>query len=112
MLESGELARLMKDDAVVGVTTNPTIFQKAMAEAGAYDEQLATLIREENDPKEIFAGLTWLVYLVLIIYRSTADWRGRRAAWLGVLGFALVLCTLFGTRLLGGYHKFGLILGI
>lgn len=65
-----------------------------------------------NDPKEIFAALTWLVYLVLIIYRSTADWRGRRAAWLGVLGFALVLCTLFGTRLLPGYHKFGLILGI
>ncbi|HJT67737.1 MAG TPA: cytochrome c biogenesis protein CcsA [Pyrinomonadaceae bacterium] len=64
-----------------------------------------------NDPKEIFAALTWLVYLVLIIYRSTADWRGRRAAWLGVLGFALVLCTLFGARLLGGYHTFGLLLG-
>ena len=64
-----------------------------------------------NDPKEIFAALTWLVYLVLIIYRSTADWRGRRAAWLGVLGFALVLCTLFGARLLGGYHTFGLQLG-
>lgn len=64
-----------------------------------------------NDPKEIFAGITWLVYLVLIIYRSTASWRGRRAAWLGVLGFALVLCTLFGARLLGGYHTFGLILG-
>ena len=30
MLESGELARLMKEDAVVGVTTNPTIFQKAI----------------------------------------------------------------------------------
>src|SRR5207302_4849015 len=58
MLESGELARLMKDDAVVGVTTNPTIFQKAMAEAGAYDEQLTTLIREENDPKEIFLQLS------------------------------------------------------
>lgn len=64
-----------------------------------------------NDPKEIFAALTWLVYLVLIIYRSTADWRGRRAAWLGVLGFALVLCTLFGARLLGGYHTFGMLLG-
>ena len=63
-----------------------------------------------NDPKEIFAALTWLVYLVLIIYRSTASWRGRRAAWLGVLGFALVLCTLFGARLLGGYHTFGLLI--
>jgi ABC-type uncharacterized transport system permease subunit len=60
-----------------------------------------------NDPKEIFALLTWLLYLLLIIYRSTARWRGRRAAWLGVVGFALVLCTFFGTRLLGGYHVFG-----
>lgn len=60
-----------------------------------------------NDPKEIFAVLTWLLYLVLIVYRSTASWRGRRAAWLGVVGFALVLCTLFGARYLGGYHVFG-----
>ena len=60
-----------------------------------------------NDPKEIFAVLTWLLYLMLIVYRSTAHWRGRRAAWLGVVGFALVLCTFFGTRLLGGYHVFG-----
>lgn len=60
-----------------------------------------------NDPKEIFAVLTWLVYFVLILYRWSASWRGRRAAWLGVVGFALVLCTLFGTRYLGGYHVFG-----
>ncbi len=60
-----------------------------------------------NDPKEIFAVLTWLLYLGLILYRSTAQWRGRRAAWLGVAGFALVLCTFFGARLLGGFHVFG-----
>jgi cytochrome c-type biogenesis protein CcsB len=60
-----------------------------------------------NDPKEIFAAITWLLYLVLILYRSTASWRGRRAAWLGVIGFALVLCTFFGARLLGSYHVFG-----
>ncbi|MEA2176522.1 MAG: hypothetical protein QOD00_4114 [Blastocatellia bacterium] len=60
-----------------------------------------------NDPKEIFAALTWLLYLLLILYRSTARWRGRRAAWMGVAGFALVLCTFFGTRLMGGYHVFG-----
>jgi ABC-type uncharacterized transport system permease subunit len=63
-----------------------------------------------NDPKEIFAALTWLLYLLLILYRSSAKWRGRRAAWLGVAGFALVLCTFFGTRLLGGYHVFGISL--
>ena len=60
-----------------------------------------------NDPKEIFALLTWLLYFVLIVYRLTAHWRGRSAAWLGVVGFALVLLTFFGARLLGGYHVFG-----
>jgi ABC-type transport system involved in cytochrome c biogenesis permease subunit len=60
-----------------------------------------------NDPKEIFAALTWLLYLMLILYRSTAKWRGRLAAWMGVAGFALVLCTFFGARLMGGYHVFG-----
>jgi ABC-type transport system involved in cytochrome c biogenesis permease subunit len=61
----------------------------------------------QNDPKEIFAALTWLLYLLLILYRSTSNWRGRRAAWMGVAGFALVLCTFFGARLMGGYHVFG-----
>jgi len=60
-----------------------------------------------NDPKEIFAVLTWLLYLLLILYRSTSDWRGRKAAWMGVAGFALVLLTFFGARLMGGYHVFG-----
>ena len=60
-----------------------------------------------NDPKEILAALTWLLYLALVLYRATAGWRGRRAAWLGVAGFVLVLCTFLGARLLGGYHVFG-----
>jgi transaldolase len=56
MLESGELERLMREDAVVGVTTNPTIFQKALSEGDAYDEQLREL--DETDPKEIFLQLS------------------------------------------------------
>ncbi|HKP45791.1 MAG TPA: cytochrome c biogenesis protein CcsA [Pyrinomonadaceae bacterium] len=60
-----------------------------------------------NDPKEIFAAITWLLYVGLILYRSSASWRGRRAAWIGVAGFGLVLCTFFGARLMGGYHVFG-----
>src|SRR6185503_19154433 len=63
-----------------------------------------------NDPKEIFAALTWLLYVLLILHRSTSGWRGRRAAWLGVAGFALVLLTFFATRLMGGYHVFGSLL--
>jgi transaldolase len=58
MLESGKLEQLMREDAVVGVTTNPTIFQKAIAEGEAYDEQLKELLENETDPKEIFLQLS------------------------------------------------------
>jgi len=58
MLESGELKRLMKDDAVVGVTTNPTIFQKAISQGDAYDAQLKEVLADETDPKEIFLQLS------------------------------------------------------
>ena len=50
MLETGELARLMKEDAIVGVTSNPTIFQKALATGDWYDEQLGELLKTEDDP--------------------------------------------------------------
>jgi transaldolase len=57
MLETGELARLMADDAVVGVTSNPTIFQKALSEAEWYDEQLRDAARQTDDPLELFFTL-------------------------------------------------------
>jgi len=57
MLESGELRRLMAEDAVVGVTSNPTIFQKAISHGDAYDAQLRELLEHETDPKEIFLEL-------------------------------------------------------
>jgi transaldolase len=57
MLRSGELERRMRDDAVVGVTSNPTIFQKAISAGDAYDDQLREVLEEENDPKEIFLRL-------------------------------------------------------
>ena len=57
MLRSGELARMMREDAVVGVTSNPTIFQKAIAAGEAYDDQLREVLTEERDPKEIFLRL-------------------------------------------------------
>ena len=56
-LETGELARMMREDAVVGVTSNPTIFQKAMSEGDWYDEQLREVMEAEDDLKEIFLQL-------------------------------------------------------
>src|SRR6266487_6411265 len=59
MLQGGKLAKMMEEDAVVGVTSNPTIFQKAIAEGDAYDEQLREILESgEVDPKEIFLQLT------------------------------------------------------
>jgi transaldolase len=58
ILENGKLARMMEEDAVVGVTSNPTIFQKALASGDAYDEQLKELLETEDDLKEIFLGLS------------------------------------------------------
>jgi transaldolase len=56
-LETGELARMIDEDAVVGVTSNPTIFQKALAEGDWYDEQLREVLRDEDDLKEVFYRL-------------------------------------------------------
>jgi transaldolase len=56
-LRTGELARMMDEDALVGVTSNPTIFQKAMAEGEWYDDQLREVMAETDDPKEIFFRL-------------------------------------------------------
>ncbi len=57
MLETGELERLTKEDAVVGVTSNPSIFQKAMATGDWYDEALAEAAKTEDDPTELFLEL-------------------------------------------------------
>src|SRR5215217_2532730 len=59
LLETGELERMMREDAVVGVTSNPTIFQKAIAGGNRYDEQLKEVLDSgEDDPKEIFLQLS------------------------------------------------------
>jgi transaldolase len=58
LLRSGELARMMEEDAVVGITSNPTIFQKAIADGDAYDDQLRECLEELSDPKEIFLHLS------------------------------------------------------
>jgi transaldolase len=57
ILETGELKRMMEEDAVVGVTSNPTIFQKAISQGNYYDDQLKELLGDEDDPKEIFLQL-------------------------------------------------------
>ena len=56
-LHKGELRRLRDDYQVVGVTSNPTIFQKAMGEGSFYDDDIARLAREGHDARSIFEAL-------------------------------------------------------
>ncbi len=57
MLENGELARLIDEDAVVGVTSNPTIFEKALSTGDWYDEQLRAELEHSDDTREVFFAL-------------------------------------------------------
>src|SRR3954449_7054748 len=57
LIHDGDLERLMREDAVVGVTSNPTIFQKAISQGDAYDEQLREVLEETEDGKEAFIAL-------------------------------------------------------
>ena len=57
LLETGELARLTEEDAVVGVTSNPTIFEKALSTGDWYDEELRGAMTRHDDTKEIFLEL-------------------------------------------------------
>jgi transaldolase len=57
MLETGHLARLMDEDSVVGVTSNPTIFQKALSTGDWYDEQLRAELEQTDDTKAVFFAL-------------------------------------------------------
>ena len=56
MLQDGTLRRLV-DVGIVGLTSNPTIFQKAIAKSTSYDEELQTLTRQNKSVQEIFDDL-------------------------------------------------------
>ena len=57
LLRGGGLERLMREDAVTGVTSNPTIFQKAISAGDAYDQQLRELLEEQSDGPDAFFRL-------------------------------------------------------
>ena len=57
MLDTGELKRLMHEDVVVGVTSNPTIFEKALSTGDWYDEQLRAVLDTTDDTREVFFEL-------------------------------------------------------
>ena len=56
-LRDGSLAKLISDYSVTGLTSNPTIFEKAMGEGDAYDDAIAQMAREGRSTEDLFFAL-------------------------------------------------------
>src|SRR5215218_973763 len=57
-VETGNLAELVKDSSVVGVTTNPTIFASALSDGERYDDQVRELAQAGKDVDEAIFAIT------------------------------------------------------
>lgn len=57
IIKNGELKKLIDEDGVRGVTSNPAIFEKAITSSSDYDADIAELAKTTNDNEEIFFGI-------------------------------------------------------
>lgn len=57
MIESGELERMVREDSVVGETSNPSIFEKAIIGSDEYDSRLSQLVAEGLGTEEIYESM-------------------------------------------------------
>lgn len=57
LIRSGELQRLVQEDGITGVTSNPAIFNKAMTSGTAYDEAMTKLVQAGKTTLEIYEAL-------------------------------------------------------
>jgi len=53
MLESGKLSAMIKEDAITGLTSNPSIFETAIAKTDEYDDSLASFVKDFPDASNI-----------------------------------------------------------
>jgi len=59
------------------------------------------------DPKEVWSLITWFVYALYLHTRLVMGWKGRRSAFIAILGFLAALFTYFGVNyLLSGLHSY------
>ncbi len=100
-----DLERLLPDADTLDRITYKTIgiafpLLTLMIAAGAYWANRTWGSYWNWDPKETWAAITWLVYAGYLHMRITRGWRGRRAAYFAILGFAVVMFTFFGVTYL------------
>nr|WP_267128298.1 transaldolase family protein [Baekduia soli] len=57
LVQTGELAKLVRDDCLRGVTSNPAIFEKAILGSPEYDEQIEAVARSGGDARTIYQAI-------------------------------------------------------
>ncbi|MDY6947049.1 MAG: transaldolase [Pseudomonadota bacterium] len=76
-LRDGHLARLIADDALAGVTSNPAIFAKSISEGAEYSDAIATLARAGREINDIYEALALEdVQAAADLFRATYDAAG------------------------------------
>ena len=80
-LISGQFKHMLDEDGIVGVTANPTIFEKSISSGHAYDDQISQLIREGKSTNEIYEAIViqdirTVADLIRPIYDNTAGQDG------------------------------------
>ncbi|HEV2921321.1 MAG TPA: cytochrome c biogenesis protein CcsA, partial [Actinomycetota bacterium] len=60
------------------------------------------------DPKETWSFITWTIFAAYLHARATAGWRGRRAAWLAIVGLGTLLFNFYAVNtVIVGLHSYG-----
>ena len=58
LIANGELRRLIEEDGLRGMTSNPSIFEKAIAESNLYDKDIRDMALKKMDVKTIYESLS------------------------------------------------------
>ncbi|WP_334109481.1 c-type cytochrome biogenesis protein CcsB [Thermodesulfitimonas autotrophica] len=100
--ETGRLERLIYGTIAFGFA-----FQTLLIITGAVWAEEAWGAWWSWDPMETWALITWIVYAFYLHGWTRGSWRGRRGAWLALIGFIAVLFTLIGVKyLMSGLHSY------
>ena len=58
------------------------------------------------DPKETWSLITWIIYAILLHARLVKNWKGKKIAYISIIGFISILITYFGVNYLQGLHSY------
>ena len=57
MLDSGKLKKMIEEDGITGITSNPSIFQKALINSTDYDADIRSLLQKKTNYEDLFFSL-------------------------------------------------------